>query len=236
MDQIELGSKNPMSAKAELPSFDLFSKWSPEQLTAHLVKQGVPIGDRFITHRIDGSLVGILTDKDYDKLGFDAIGDMLRVKSCVAVLQKQIKSYERDHVIWEGEMFRDTSCWASCFVCFECCLDVVPLDKYKLSGSNLQVIQFSKTNTNPCLACCYPTQRAVDNIALATVKDVDMNMQKPSCVSSTFCCLKGRAEVILSHMGADVDSKCTTLCVSSDQGMSVQKIIRDAIADNTSKI
>lgn len=223
-----LKSSNP------LPSVEEFSKWSPEQLTSSLQASGVPIGDRFIIHRIDGSLVGMMADKDYETLGFDALGDMLRVKRAIAVLQKQIKGHQRDAIIWESESYQDKSCLSKCSI--RCCCPADQSDKYKLTGSNLQVIEHSRASKNPCLACCYPTARSVDNIALASIKDVDVNMQKPSCISATFCCLKGRAEVMLSHSGADVDNDATTLYLAADDGIKVQKIIRDAVSENISRI
>ena len=233
--ELRLSQKNILHSEGQkLPTYDEFKKWDANQLSQYLVSQGIPIGDCLILHRIDGSIVECLTDKDYERLGFTAVGDMLRVKASIAKLQKQAIASKRDTVIWEGEKYMDLSCVARLFGCFAC--DEIPPDKYKLTGSNLQVTKFSRSNPNPCLACCYPTQRAVDNIALATVKDVDVNVQKPGCISGVCCCVKGRAEVVLSHMGADVDNAATTLYLAGDVGMSVQQIIRDAVADNTAKI
>jgi hypothetical protein len=217
-------------------SYEEFVKWTPEQLTNHLKERGAPVGDKFIRHRIDGSLVGLLTDKNYETIGFEAVGDMLRVQICVSVFQKEMKAYQRDHIIWEAESYRDKPCYAKCCVCFKCCYDFVPPNKYKLTSSNLQVIQFSKVNSNPCVASCYPTKRSVDNIALAHVKDVDVDIERPGCFSTTCCGLKGVANVILSHAGADSDGNTTTLVVRGDTAMEVQKMLRDAIADNNSKI
>jgi hypothetical protein len=168
-------------------------------------------------------------------MGFDCVGDLLKIKLAVANMQKEIRSFQRDNVIWEGEKFIDAGC-CRLSSCFNCCFAEIPRDKYKLTATNLSVTLFTNDSPSAFLTCCYPTKRGVDNIALASIKDVDLDLAGVGCIDSNCCGKNGFARLVVSHKGSDVDDNSTDILIQMDKGLEVQKMLRDAISENHSVI
>jgi hypothetical protein len=210
--------------------------WSPEELTRQLASKGVPIGDVFIRHRIDGKVVSMLTDKEYEKFGFEAIGDLLHVKRAVASIQQSVRSYKRHQILWEKGEFIDASCWDNMVGSYaNCCTTQPKLGKYTLATTSLAVTSYAKSTTNFFLQCFATNERKVDNVPLSLIQDVDIDIETPSCYQATCCSIKGTSRVIVQYVEEGKPHELT-LFLKPEDGVEAQKMIRDAIDENSSKV
>ncbi len=122
-----------------------FMNWTPEQLSTYLKRSGVPVENIFIQHKISGDVIGLLTDSDYQRMGIDSVGDCLRLKRAVEILQKKAKIVIRSVTLWEGgEYIIPNMCEYA--VCRYCCS--YDRDRYKLTNSSLQL------TTKSAAYCC----------------------------------------------------------------------------------
>eukprot|EP01031_Cornospumella_fuschlensis_P045422 gene45422-55580_t len=77
-----------------------YHSWSAEQITAFLKSRGVPVGNNLIEHKIAGDLLDDLTEDDYGNLGYESIGDKIRVHKAIIQLLNERKVYPTYHAYW----------------------------------------------------------------------------------------------------------------------------------------
>jgi hypothetical protein len=147
------GKKNPVasSTSSSIP-FEEFSKWSPEQLTEYLRKLEVPVGDNLIKQRISGDIIVLMSDKDYDNLGYTSVGDVLRVKNALQTFQRKARSAVRAVAIWEANEYVLPSLCDQICCCFQSCYNA---DSYRLTTNNLQ---FKEKADVFCCGCIGPVE------------------------------------------------------------------------------
>jgi hypothetical protein len=144
--------KNPLTSSTSSIPFEEFSKWTPEQLTEYLRKLDIPVGDNLIKQRISGDIIVLMTDKDYDNLGYTSVGDTLRVKDALRTFQRKARSAVRAVAIWEAnEYVLPTLCDQIC-CCFQLCYNV---GSYKLTTNNLQLKEKADVY---CCGCIGPVE------------------------------------------------------------------------------
>lgn len=146
-------SANPLTEQ-NIP-YEEFSKWTPHQLTDYLNKLEIPVGDVLIKHKISGDLVPLLTDRDYEQLGFHAVGDVLKLKRAFTTFQRKARSAQRSIPLWEGQEYIIPSIFEQICICFKGCHSP---DFYKVTSSSLSL----KTKSPAfCCGCIGPVQGAL---------------------------------------------------------------------------
>lgn len=123
-----------------------FLKWTPTELTTYLTRVGVPVKDIFIKHQISGDIISLLTDADYQRMGIESVGDCLRLKKAVSVLQRKAKVAIRSVTVWEADEYIVPNVYEYA-LCHDCC--TYDTDKYKLTNSTLQL-----TTKSSAYCCC----------------------------------------------------------------------------------
>jgi hypothetical protein len=134
----------------EKNTLDDCKTWNPEQLTAFVEKNGVPVGDSMIRHNISGDVFHLMARQDFVDIGMICVGDILRLMHIVEILQKTERVRERDEVHWEGNEYRPSLFQNLCCNYFFCCFICTPkLDSYKITSTSIH-----QTATIPA-KCCF---------------------------------------------------------------------------------
>mmetsp|Transcript_48213 Transcript_48213/g.94193 ORF Transcript_48213/g.94193 Transcript_48213/m.94193 type:complete len:240 (-) Transcript_48213:161-880(-) len=190
--------KNMPPIGQEMDRLEGFAEWDAFQLSKYFESVGLGnYSELFITHKITGKTVPLLTDSDLKEIGVNIVGDRLEFKNHLKMLQLKRRTERRTRVVWKGKeplyyTVFDKAFGTCCYLC--------PDDptQYTLTTHHLKIKEVDQLRCGAikvCSCCCKSYQQ--NNIDLTQISDTDINGIPAPCLA-VICCGEGREEVIIS--------------------------------------